>query len=206
MIEGSSHQSSVLIVETDSSLLESLPQHIWESEPGCALDVCATRECALEKLLASPYQLIISGIHLAEMNDFFLLERAGNLQPLTPVVVTATGADQAAAKVALDRGAFHLLPTPLDPAQVRACLGLVQWQQKLRQLIAIEERARQTYARGFASLQLDPKDSIYRQDRLAAFEKLMETYRDSLKHVEESIRLLTDRVQVVRAQAHAQCL
>ena len=52
------------------------------------------RDHAMSKLLASNYGLIISNVHLAEMDDFLLLKRNQGYQPYVPVVLTAGVSDR----------------------------------------------------------------------------------------------------------------
>ena len=83
---------------------------------------------AVWKLLAARYQLIISGTHLAEMDDC-LLKRAQALQPFVPFVVTASASEKERARRVLERGALDLMLSPLDHGQtvrtIRLAFGMV---------------------------------------------------------------------------------
>jgi len=57
--------------------------------------------------------MVISNVHLAEVNDFLLLKHNRNVQPLVPFVVTASGSETESSRRALEEGAFDFITTPL---------------------------------------------------------------------------------------------
>ena len=73
---------------------------------GFDFDACTSSLGAAQKLVASPYQLIISGAHLAEMNDFLLLKRTQALETVAPRRGYRKGIGQRYRTTSLGRGGF----------------------------------------------------------------------------------------------------
>src|SRR5262245_11260939 len=103
----------LLIAENDFSTVESLIGTVGDRRLGVDFDVCTSPRGAVRKLLAAPYQLIISGVHLAEMDDFLLLTRTQALETFVPLVITASASEKESARQVLQQGAFDLISTPL---------------------------------------------------------------------------------------------
>src|SRR5262249_47760193 len=117
----------ILIAENNFSTFESLVQTIGDGRLHCDFDFCTSRDHALRKLVGPPYQLIISGVHLAEMDDFYLLKQAKTAEPFIPVVVTAGPSDKESARYALLKGAFDLISSPLNREQAVNTICLALW-------------------------------------------------------------------------------
>jgi len=62
---GPTHIPRILMAENHFSTMESLIQTLGDRRFHLDFDVCTSHHSAVRKLLASPYQLIISGVHLA---------------------------------------------------------------------------------------------------------------------------------------------
>jgi DNA-binding NtrC family response regulator len=105
------------------------------------VDLCTSRDRAIKKLLATPYNLIISGVYLAELDDFMLVKQCQAHQSSVPLVVTAKASDTDSARQALMQGAFDVMANPLVIDQSGATIQLALWQSKLHDLIAKKERA-----------------------------------------------------------------
>ena len=75
-VPSSGHLPRLLIAENNLSTFEPLIRAFRDERLDIDFDVCTSHLHAVWKLLASSYQLIISGVHLAEMHDFLLLKRA----------------------------------------------------------------------------------------------------------------------------------
>ena len=60
----------LLIAENNFSTVESLLTTIGDRRLDLDFDVCTSHDGAMRKLFDSPYQLIISDVHLAETDDF----------------------------------------------------------------------------------------------------------------------------------------
>ena len=193
----------ILIADTDSSVLEALPQKLHENLPHCSVDLCSSVDGAIRQLWTSPYQLIISGVHLAEMQDFFLLERLRIVQPHTPLIVTAGGADKVSATEVLKRGAFDIITKPINSAQVQSCLRLIREYERYHHLLAIEEKTRVQHEKAVTSLLTDEKTvDLFNQSRTVLL-KSLEISREGIKQAEKSIRLLSSKAATTRSEAHA---
>lgn len=107
----------LLIAESNFSTTESLINSFGDHRLDVEFDVCTSHPYAVRKLLATPYQLIISSASLAEMNDCRLLTHAQELQPFAPFVVAANAAERGVARRVLEQGAFDFLASPLDYEQ-----------------------------------------------------------------------------------------
>src|SRR5262245_18313272 len=151
MNEGAFHIPSsrrlprVLIVESDFTVVEPLLHTFKDRRLDFDFDACTSSLTAVRKLLASPYQLIISGAHLAEMNDILLLKRTRALETFVPVVVTAGASERESARRVLTAGAFDLICTPLDHEQTVRTIRLALWQSKLKDLMARKEKVADRY-------------------------------------------------------------
>ena len=107
----------VLIVENDFSVVEPLINTFKDRRLDFDFDACTSSLGAAKKLLASPYQLIISGAHLVEMNDFLLLKRTQALEKVAPVVVTARHRPKTPHDESWQRG--HLISSPFHSIMSR---------------------------------------------------------------------------------------
>lgn len=82
--------------------IEPLIRTCGDSRLDVDFDVSASPQGAAGLLLACPYQLVISGAHLTEMEDFFLLKRIQTLERFVPVVITADASEKDAAFTRLE--------------------------------------------------------------------------------------------------------
>src|SRR6187549_1203539 len=153
---GPTHIPRILMAENHFSTMESLIQTLGDRRFHLDFDVCTSHHSAVRKLLASPYQLIISGVHLAELDDFLLLKRIQALEVFVPLVITATTGDKASARRLLEQGAFDLITTPLEHEQWTPSVWLCgttsykpssrpatrRWKSIVNTLITIQARGR----------------------------------------------------------------
>ena len=107
----------ILIAEKHFPTFESLVNTIADRRLDADFDFSTSHRGAVRKLLASPYELIISGACLAEMDDFLLLKRTQTLETSVPLVVTADASEKPSARRVLLEGAFDLITNPLDHEQ-----------------------------------------------------------------------------------------
>src|SRR5689334_6636960 len=85
----------ILIAENNIATVESIIGTFGDRRLDVDYDVCTSHDHAVVKLFRSPppYQLIISSVRIAEIDDFFLLKHNHNLQPFVPLVVTSGASD-----------------------------------------------------------------------------------------------------------------
>ena len=150
----SSFRPRLLIAENNFSTFESLIDTFGKSRLDLNFDLCTSRDGAMRKLLDSPYQLIISDAHLAEMDDFSLLKRSQARETFVPFLITASASDtqeKKSARRALEHGAFDLISLPLEFEQTTSAILLALWESKLMTLIACKERAVEKYREHMAA-------------------------------------------------------
>ena len=196
----------LLIAENNLSTFEPLIRTLRDERLDIDFDVCTSHWSAVWKLLASPYQLIISGVQLAERHDFLLLKRAQALHTFVPFVVTASASEKEGARRALNHGAFDLILTPLDHDQTVNTIRLALWQNKLMELIARREKALEQYRR-----HLDAYPGTRRMDEafhnaLSSLQRTVSCFEQSIQAIEESMKCLADLAKTVENQTREQAL
>jgi len=196
----------LLIAENNLSTFEPLIRTFRDKRLDLDFDVCTSHWNAHWKLLASPYQLIISGVHLAEMDDFLLLKRAQGLQTFVPLVVTASASEKEVARRALKHGAFDLIPTPLDHEQTVNTIRLALWQNKLMDLIAQREKALEKYRRHLDAYPSNRKMDEAFHKALSSIQRTVSSFEQSIQAIEESMKCLADLARIVRQEAQAGAL
>lgn len=142
----------ILIADDCLSTAKSLVHTIADHWIGFGCDVCLDYDRAIVKLFNSqpPYKLVISGVDLAEKDDFFLVKHNRVRQPNIPFVLTTRFAKNASSRRALEQGAFDLILVPLDHEQTVGTIRLALWQSKLRGFIASNERDLKKYRQHLA--------------------------------------------------------
>jgi DNA-binding NtrC family response regulator len=157
-------------------------------------------------LLASPYQLVISDAHLMEMDDFSLLKRIRALETSVPVVVTASTSEKESARLALLKGAFDLILTPLEHEQTVVTIRLALWQSKLMDLIAHKEKTLEKYRQHLAVYPDNRKSDENFNRALLSLEKTVSAFEETIQRVEESIRCFADLAEDVEHQVRTRAL
>ena len=197
----------LLIAEKNFSAIEPLIRTFGDRRLNVDFDVCASPSSALGMLLASSYQLVISGAHLTEMEDFLLLKRVQALEPFVPLVVTADASEKESACRALTNGAFDLIPSPLNHEQTVRTIRLGLWQGKLRNLIARKEEALEQYRQHLADYPDDRKnieDAFQRA--ISAFEDTISSVARTILRIEESTVCFADFASQVEYHARKRAL
>lgn len=198
----------LLIAENNLSTFEPLIRTLRDERLDIDFDVCTSHWNAVWKLLASPYQLIISGVQLAEMHDFLLLKRGQALQPFVPFVVTASASDKEGARSVLKHGAFDLIPTPLDHEQTVNTIRLALWQNKLMELIARREKALEQFRRHLDAYPGTRKKDDAFYNALSSLQRMVSCFDQSIQAIliEGSIKSLADLARIVEQEAQAGAL
>jgi DNA-binding response OmpR family regulator len=190
MYEDLSHSHSsplpqILIADNSLSTANSLVHTIADNWIGFGCDVCPDYDRAIVKLFNSqpPYKLVISGVDLAEKDDFFLVKHNRVRQPNIPFVLTTRSAKSAASRRALEQGAFDLILIPLNHEQTMGTIRLALWQSKLRGFIASNEKDLKKCRQHLAHY---PQD----EQRDAGFHKRVYAVRISLFRLEQASQQL----------------
>ena len=164
------------------------------------VEVCTSHRIAVRKLLASPYQLIISSVHLAEIDDFFLLHRTQALAAGVPLVITAATGEKASARRALQQGAFDLLPTPLDHEQTVNTIRLALWHNNLNALIAFRSKALGSYRLHSTGNPGYGSDAAFRTILTSVEQSIVD--ERIIHQIRTSVKRATDLAKAVKTQAH----
>ena len=107
---------SVLVVDDQTSIRESM--RITFRREGYAVDEAESGEQALQRLVTTPYDLLITDLRLTGMNGLELLNRTKESFPDTEVVVmTAYGTIEGAVE-AIKAGAYDYLTKPFQPEEL----------------------------------------------------------------------------------------
>jgi len=196
----------LLIAENNSSVVEPLIRTL-DRRLDVDFDVCTSPRGAVRKLLLSPYQLIVSSVQLAEMNDFLLLRRTKAFHTYVPLVVTASASEKDSARRVLTRGAFDLITTPLEREQAVGTIRLALWQSKLMSLIARKEETLEKYRQHMTDYPGDRNkmaESFHRA--LAAFQKTISSIERTMLRMEESMVCFSDFATKVEYYARERAL
>ena len=197
----------LLIAENNFSSVEPLIRTFGDRRLDVDFDVCTSARSAVRKLLLSPYQLIISDVHLAEMDEFLLMKRAQALHTYVPIVVTASASEQDSARRVLTKGAFDLIRTPLEHEQTVGTIRLALWQSRLMDLIAHKEEALDKYRQHMSDYPGDRNkvaESFHRA--LSAFEKTIFSIERTMLRMEESMVCFSDFATKVEYYARERAL
>ena len=187
----SAHFPRLLIAEDHFPTFESLISTIADRRLDVDFDVCTSHRGAVRKLLAAPYQLIISGAHLAEMHDFLLLKRTQALERFVPLVVTAGASEKESARRVLWHGAFDLITSPLEHEQAVGAICLALWESKLRDLIACKERTLERYRDHMAAYPSGNEVDATFKRTLSAIQESILSYQQSILRIEGFADLAT---------------
>jgi DNA-binding response OmpR family regulator len=160
----------------------------------------------MESLIASPYNRIISDVHLAEMHYFSLLKHHEILQKPVPVVVTPASSDTQAARRALEYGAFDIIPRPLLSAQATTTIRLALWQNKLMSIIAGKEKATERYRQHFAVYPADKKMKQTFRKSLLLVQRTITSYPKTIQQIEETIMCFNHVAGMVGKEARERAL
>jgi len=181
----------ILIAENHLSTVESLIQIFGDRRLDFDYEVCTSHRGAVRKLLASPYQLIISGVHLAEIDDFLLLNRTQALEAFVPVVISAATGEKESARRVLEQGAFDLIPTPFEHEQTVSTIRLALWHNKFNALIASRDKAQERYRHHIADYPGNRSGEAF-QTILTSIEQSVAAHERTLHQIETSIKRFED--------------
>jgi sigma-B regulation protein RsbU (phosphoserine phosphatase) len=142
----------VLIAEDDALIAEYLVMAV--EELGCRAEAVVNGQMALERLLATPFDVLISDWMMPKMDGVELIRRARTEHDryLHVIMMTARG-EERTIRTALEAGADDFLYKPVEDIQIElgiaAARRVVELQRRLerrnRHLAAAHERTREAY-------------------------------------------------------------
>ncbi len=127
---GSTQKARVLVVDDEENQRMGLASMI--SAWGYRTETAGDGQEALEKLAATPVDVVVTDLMMPRMSGAELLEQMGNQGITTPVIVTtAFGNIETAVATIHDLGAFWFLEKPIQPAVMRVLLERAATQGEL---------------------------------------------------------------------------
>jgi DNA-binding NtrC family response regulator len=177
----------ILIAENNFSTFETLIDTFGKSRLDLDFDLCTSRDGAMRKLVDSPYQLVISDAHLAEMDNFSLLKRTQGRDTFVPFLITANAAnttEKESARRVLAHGAFDLISLPPEYEQTVSAILLALWQNRFMTLIACKERAVEKYREHMAAYPSGNQMDATFKRTLSAIQASIFSYQQTVLRVE----------------------
>jgi len=193
--------SQVLLVQPNVSAAQSFFEIFGDRRLDVNFDVCTSHRSAVRKLLASPYQVIISGAHLAEIDEFLLLTRAQALDAVVPLVITVATDEKASARRLLEQGAFDLIPTPPEHEQTVSTIRLALWHHKFNEVIAARDKALERYRRHIDDYPGNRSGDAFRTI-LTSIQQSVTAHDWTIRQIETSLKYLTDLAESVETKVH----
>ena len=101
-----------LFVDDEPDLLESLS--LYFSSAGRVVETASSGNEALKLCEKNEYDVVITDIRMANGDGLFLLESLKQRNQLSPIVVMMSGFSEVTKDEAVRKGAYDLIPKPLD--------------------------------------------------------------------------------------------
>ena len=102
----------ILFVDDEPDLLESLS--LYFSSAGRVIETASSGNEALKLCEKNEYDVVITDIRMANGDGLFLLESLKQRNQLSPIVVMMSGFSEVTKDEAVRKGAYDLIPKPLD--------------------------------------------------------------------------------------------
>lgn len=112
MISG--FKGTVMVVDDDPQVLESLSNFL--AEVGFRVHGFGCGDEAMEKIMASSVDVVLTDVNMTGMTGIELLERIRAFDRVTPVMLMTAYAELDMAVSAIKKGAFDFIIKPYDPA------------------------------------------------------------------------------------------
>ena len=111
-----SKQPKILIVDDSQELLEIMCEYLET----CGYTVHMTTESkeALRLIAAAEYDVVVSDIHMPEMDGLELMARVKNKHPGLPVVLITGYSVSEARKIAMEKGADAFVEKPFHMKEI----------------------------------------------------------------------------------------
>ena len=102
----------ILFVDDEPDLLESLS--LYFSSADRVVETASSGNEALKLCEKNEYDVVITDIRMANGDGLFLLESLKQRNQLSPIVVMMSGFSEVTKDEAVRKGAYDLIPKPLD--------------------------------------------------------------------------------------------
>jgi two-component system sensor histidine kinase/response regulator len=139
--------AEILLVDDDRALLDALSKALQLRLEDVEIDTCSTAGLALERILQTDYDVIISDLKMPGVEGLALLGLVRKLRPETPFILITGDHQSQSASSAKTAGAFQVLPKPIDRETLihvvkRALLGRTSRHPKARQVPQKQTRSK----------------------------------------------------------------
>ncbi|MCA9667306.1 MAG: response regulator [Myxococcales bacterium] len=105
--------STILIVDDDARMVKALAGEIRRM--GYDVETCESADAAIEQLLNSSFDLLLTDLRMAGRDGIDLIKMAGEISPNTRSVLMSAYATARDYKTAIDMGAVEVLTKPFTP-------------------------------------------------------------------------------------------
>ncbi|HZS12630.1 MAG TPA: response regulator [Nitrospirales bacterium] len=102
----------LLVIDDDQSVLAVIAEMIRTSRPDWEAHYVGDSADALNRLITQHYDLVLSDLHMPNLDGISMIRQAKDLLPRTPIVFL-TGYKDRYAEAAWDLGAFAVLDKPI---------------------------------------------------------------------------------------------
>jgi len=206
----SMYAQSVLIADPDARSWQELPRALNRWIPEKQFSFCTRRDEALDRVAnpASLFDVVISSAGFAESEHCFLLNGLKCLS--MPLVITAGTSTLAASRRVLGMGAFGLIRLPVDGKRAATTLTLATQVKDIQRRTTVYHDLLNSYRERLAACPREPELEEVLQRCQVVFEHTYDMWRDTILHLEQSLRRLALGVvalqEEARVQAYAQLL
>jgi DNA-binding NtrC family response regulator len=125
-----SRRTHILVVDDEEIVRESLSA--WLEKDGYAVEMAENGERALERIGASPFQVLLADLKMPGMDGLQLLAEVKRRKPESVVVIMTAYATVDTAVSAMKDGAYDYLVKPFDPEELSQLLRRIVAQQALQ--------------------------------------------------------------------------
>ena len=140
----SSERTRILVVDDEEIVRESLGG--WLEKDGYTIACCPDGPCAIDKLKAERWSIMIVDLKMPGMDGLQVLEEAKKLQPELAVVIMTAYATVDTAVAAMKAGAYDYLVKPFDPEELSIMMQKIVSQQTLvRENVVLRQALKQEY-------------------------------------------------------------
>jgi PAS domain S-box-containing protein len=143
-------QARILIVDDDVALLEALPRALRLRLDGVEIDTVDNAGDALERIIRTDYDAIVSDIKMPGMDGLAVLSEIRKLRPKTPTLLITGHGEHDLAVQALRGGAYDFVQKPIDRDYFVASLERAIDMRKLERKVEAQRHALERHARVLA--------------------------------------------------------
>ena len=143
-------QARILIVDDDVALLEALPRALRLRLDGVEIDTVDNAGDALERIIRTDYDAIVSDIKMPGMDGLAVLSEIRKLRPKTPTLLITGHGEHDLAVQALRGGAYDFVQKPIDRDYFVASLERAIDMRRLERKVEDQRHALERHARVLA--------------------------------------------------------